>query len=88
MFLNVMNHFLCQVLPSNQDIFYNSRQKNIFHILGNMYFLQMIEKTKKLNVTAQKEIKQIKVGVVGDSTTGKSAFVNRNCEPHQAMFRP
>lgn len=34
----------------------------------------MLEKTKKLNVTTQKEIKSVKVGVVGDSSAGKSAF--------------
>ena len=37
----------------------------------------MIEKTKKLNVTAQEELVQVKIGLVGDQGTGKSTFVER-----------
>ena len=37
----------------------------------------MIEKTKKLNVPGQKQTKQVKVALVGDSQTGKSAFMKQ-----------
>lgn len=37
----------------------------------------MIEKTKKLNVTAQKQLKQIKIALVGDSGSGKSTFLSK-----------
>ena len=37
----------------------------------------MLEKTKKLNVTATKEMIQIKVGLIGDTQTGKTSFVAR-----------
>lgn len=37
----------------------------------------MIEKAKKLNVTGQKQVKQVKVALVGDSMCGKSAFMKK-----------
>ena len=40
----------------------------------------MIEKTNKLNVTGQKQIKQIKVALVGDSMAGKSTFMKKYIE--------
>ena len=36
----------------------------------------MIEKTKKLNVAVQKEIKQIKIALIGDCMSGKSSFMS------------
>lgn len=38
----------------------------------------MLEKTKKLNVPATKEMIQIKVGLIGDTQTGKTSFAVRS----------
>jgi small GTP-binding protein len=37
----------------------------------------MLEKPKKLNVPATKEMLQIKIGLIGDQQAGKSSFVER-----------
>lgn len=37
----------------------------------------MLEKTKKLNVPATKEMIQIKIGLIGDQQSGKSSFVQK-----------
>lgn len=37
----------------------------------------MLEKTKKLNVPATKEMAQIKIGLIGDQQSGKSSFVQK-----------
>lgn len=40
----------------------------------------MLEMTKKLNVPAQKQVKQVKIALVGDSQSGKSAFMSKYIE--------
>jgi GTPase SAR1 family protein len=37
----------------------------------------MLEKTKKLNVPAIKEMVQLKIGIIGDQQSGKTSFVSR-----------